>query len=383
MLSRLDPVLKKRTQELVFIEMKPGVPLGWNGFVFPEGTPIPMVLTEIMGEITSHDIEHLSSVVFVEGMIRVLGIDSDTPLKSVYTNALKAYQPDMLQVILEKGIALASDNEVSEALLLFRAAVMLEPDNADVLYNYGRALSDLVREHEGTKLENLLTDEAIEAFERLSELMPDLAQPYYHLGFLYANKKAYIRAVDCWHTALTKELTEDQEFEIKTLLVQLDDKRIYEEGYSFVLKGYYQEGLERLTSIEDKYPEWWNLVFFIGLAYKGLEQYGDAVSCFLRVVQLNPTHSESFNEMGICYLMLQMLKEAEDSFAKGIALAPDSGELLCNMGIAQIEKGNLTLAEKFLIEAVKKAPEDEICKAWLEKVRKEIPLREPVTERLN
>jgi len=383
MLKKLNPLLRKRAEELIFIELKPGVQLGWNGFAFPEGTPLPVELREIVGDIKEHNLEHFSSVTLVEGMIRILGIDSETPHRQIYLNALRAYQPDILEVILAKGIHAASEDAFDEAMLLFRTALQLAPDHEDALYNYGRSLADLAEKHEGTRLENALIDEAIEVFETLAALDPELAEAHYQLGFLYANKKAYIKASDCWLRALTLELTEDQVMEIRTLLIQLEDKRIYEEGYNAVLKGYNQEALELLSSLEEKYPEWWNLFFFIGLAYKGLEQYEDAISCFLRVEQLHPGHPETQNELAICYMMLMRYQDAEEHLAKGIGLNPESAEMLCNMGIIQREKGNLELAEKFLIEAVQKAPEDELSKAWLEKVRNDKRLREPLAEQLN
>ncbi len=383
MLTRLNPLLKKRADELIFIELKPHVKLGWNGFEFPQGTPLPILLSEIVGDIRDNKLEEFSSITLIDGMIRILGIDSETPKKQIYVDALRAYQEDILDVILTRGLEAASDERFDEAMLLFRTAIQLKPDHEDALYNYGRALVDLAKKHENTKLETVLTEEARETFEALTELDPDLALPYYQLGFLYANKKSYIRASACWHQALTLELTDDQEMEIRTLLVQLDDNRTYEEGYQAILKGYNQEGLELLCSLEDKYPDWWNLFFFIGLAYKGLEQYEDAISSFLRVEQLHKGHEETQNELGICYLMLMRYQEAEEHMAKGISLNPDSGEMLCNMGIIQREKGKLELAEKFLKEAVKKAPEDAICKAWLEKVRQERRLTEPAAEQLN
>lgn len=383
MLKKLNPLLRKRAEEMIFIELKPGVHLGWNGFAFPEGTPLPVKLQEIVGEIKEHNLEHFSSVTLVEGMIRMLGIDSETPHRLIYLDALRAYQPDILDVILAKGIQAASEEAFDEAMLFFRAALQLEPQHADALYNYGRSLADLAEKHEGTRLEAALTDEAIEAFEALALLDPDLAAPHYQLGFLYANKKSFIRAADSWQRALTMDLTEDQDMEIRTLLVQLEDKRIYEEGYKAVLKGYNQDGLELLSSLEEKYPEWWNLFFFIGLAYKGQEQYEDAVGAFLRVEQLHPGHPETQNELAICYMMLMRYKDAEAHLAKGIALDPESAEMLCNMGIIQREKGNLELAEKFLKEAAQKAPEDELTKVWLEKVRNDKRLREPVAEQLN
>ncbi len=383
MFKRLDPLLKKRAEELIFIELKPGVKLGWNGFEFPEGTPLPIMLSDIVGDIRENRLEQFSSVTLADAMIRIIGIDSETPHGATYRDAIRSYQPDILDVILSKGLQAATEEHFDEAVLLFRAALQLEPEHEDALYNYGRALVDLAQKHEGTKAEAVLIREAQEVFEALTRLTPELALPYYQLGFVYANQKSYIKAAESWQRALTMDLTDDQEMEIRMLLVQLEDKRIYEEGYQAVLKGYNQEALELLSSLEDKYPEWWNLYFFIGLAYKGLEQYEDAVSCFLRVEQLHKGHAETQNELGICYMMLMRYQDAEEHLAKGLGLNPESAEMLCNMGIIQREKGKLELAEKFLTEALQKAPEDEICKAWLEKIRNDRRLTEPVAEQLN
>ena len=46
----------------------------------------------------------------------------------------------------------------------------------------------------------------------------------------------------------------------------------YEEGYTLVFQGKFEEGLEKLLPLEEKYGDWWNLLFMIGLAYKNMNE---------------------------------------------------------------------------------------------------------------
>jgi len=46
------------------------------------------------------------------------------------------------------------------------------------------------------------------------------------------------------------------------------------------------EGLPLLLDLEVKYPEWWNLIFFVGLGYRQLGQFSEAIQRFEKVLDI-------------------------------------------------------------------------------------------------
>ena len=131
-----------------------------------------------------------------------------------------------------------------------------------------------------------------------------------------------------------------------------------------------QEGLDILLPLYEKYKEWWNLLFFVGLAYRKLGQFETALPFFQEVIRLKPSQGDACNELGLCYASLQDFDNAEKYFKKAALLDDKDPELLCNLAAVYINTGRLEEAEKLLDEAEKIAPGEGITALWREELEK-------------
>lgn len=365
MFKTIEKHLKKHVDDVVFIELKNENAIEVNGYTLDPEIPMPILLKDFVEKVKGKEEKDIPVTSIASGAIYILGIDPEFKYKEAYIAFLKAFHEQPLHYLLGMGFTEINNSNYMNALICFRGALVLEPDSLDALYNMGRCCEDIADQNEGKKLEQEFTQAAIDVFERISEVYPESHLGYYHLGFHYANQKAYTKAEDAWRTALKLDIDENKEMELVEKLIELQDKVTYEEGYQLVLAGRSQEGLEKLLSIEDKYQDWWNLLFFIGLAYRNMEQYEEALRYYKKVLVHHPKHPETHNEIGLTYMMMGLPNEAEEYFVEGIRINPSSHEMLCNLGIIHMERNQLELAEKFLKQAFEIEPEDEITQTCL------------------
>jgi len=135
-----------------------------------------------------------------------------------------------------------------------------------------------------------------------------------------------------------------------------------------VLNERFQEGLEYLLPLEEFHNDWWNLLFFIGLAYRHLNEYDKAIDYFKRTLEYNSGHTETLNELGIIFLTVGQIKDAKKVYEEALKIKPNNHELLCNLGIVYLNANDLNKAEEYLLKAKEEKPDDEIVIAWLKKL---------------
>ena len=369
MFQSIEKHLRKRVDDVVFIELKKEDALQVNGFSFDTETPLPILLKDFVEKVKGKEEKDIPITSIASGAVYILGIDPEFKYKDQYVAFLKAFHEKPLHYILGMGFTEIQNGNYLNGLICFRSALVLKPDSLDALYNMGRCCEDIADRNEGKKLEQDFTVAAVEIFEKITELYPDSHLGFYHLGFHYANQKDYINAEQAWRLARQTDIDENKEMELLEKIVELRDKVVYEEGYQLILNGRSQEGLEKLLSIEEKYQDWWNLLFFIGLAYRNMEQYEEALHYYKKVPVHHPKHPETHNEIGLTYMMMGQISDAEEYFVEGVRINPESHEMLCNLGMIHMERGQLELAEKFLSQAYEIDPDDEITQTCLRHLR--------------
>ena len=118
----------------------------------------------------------------------------------------------------------------------------------------------------------------------------------------------------------------------------------------------YNQGLlsaviDQAKAITEKYPNSFAVWNVLGAASKGLGRTEDAVTAFKKVIKLNSTYADGFNNLGIVLQEQGKLDEAVEFYGKALSLKPDYPEAFYNMGNALHEQGRLDEA----IEAYKSA----------------------------
>ena len=387
MAKQVEQYFKKAMDKIVFINLNDDFVSKHESLRFLKGVPIPVALEVLEKEArtTGKGKKGFSPAAAAQAMVYVIGADSNFPYAEQYKRFLKYNMKGLYFAILRNGVDRAQMGQYIEAAILFRAADLYDrwmrkdaplggpsarnprlPESPDALYNYARACRDLSMDEgeEDISKKTAFREESVRCFEQLTEEFPKFDQSYYFLGFFYMNKKSYQKAKEVWEKFLT--LTEDTAMseDVRERMEQVDDLILYEKGYLEVLNDRAEAGLEILLPLHEKYREWWNLLFFIGLAYRKLEDFQKAIPFFEKVGEIKPSQSDSYNEMGLCYASLQDYPNAEKYFRKAALIEKEDPELLCNLAAVYINWGKLDEAEETLSKAEEIAPGEEITKLW-------------------
>jgi len=371
MFLELDNILKEKTDEVVFIELKDTALQSLEKFHLPVGTPVPFMTRDMVSKVSGKQGSDITLPSIMEAMVHIMGIDTKFPYKEAYMTFLQSVDANFKERVLADALALAQAEQRLDAVVRLRAYMLFDEKNMDVLYNMARLCEELAVENEkDDNVYGLFMAMGRKALEACLEIDPGFALAGYHLGFHYVNDQAYGRAEKIWGQAMKSDaLSDDQKIEMINTLRNIDAKLEYEKGYKLVIEGFSDEGLEHLTPLLEDYPEWWNLMFFVGLAYRQKEMYDEALHYYKQSLNLNTGHVETVNEIGICYMTMGHFDDAERYFKEALKIHPNNHELLCNLGIVHVQRGELYDALDKIQEAIKIQPDDEISNAWLRQVK--------------
>lgn len=368
--------LKEKTENLSFIELKKGSGIDINGYKLTESVPLPIVIDELVSEIKGGRAqEELNMKSIVEGMIYTSGVDPDFKYFQTYREILYSYNKDIEDFILYRGLKFAEDGQLEEALVNFSALANINPENVNGLFNFALALEEKARtffKNKDINNGNIFLFESTRYFEEVLNVDPSFSMAYYKLGFHYRQQKQFRKSKITWERFLDYSDNQETLDEVKQQLLAISDDVIYEEGYTEVLRGNPEGGLAKLLSLEEKYSDWWNLLFMIGVAYRQIGQYVKAKRQFEKVLAIYPEQPDSLNEMGLCLAVLQNPAEAVKKFSQALKIKPNDYEILCNRGMTYLQMGDLAEATKDIERAYKINSEDEItisCKNHLDRMK--------------
>ncbi len=371
MFSDLDIILKEKTDEVVFIELKSSALESMSGIALPIGTPVPFMTRDMVSKVSGKQESDIALSSIMEAMVHIMGLDMNFPYAASYKNFLISLDEKFQDRILRDALVLAEAGQKLDALARLRAYMLFESENIDAAYNIARLCEELAIENEKEEnLYKLYMSTARKALEKCMEIDSGFALAGYHLGFHYVNDQAYGEAERIWTAAMrSQQLTDDQKIEIVNTLRNIDAKLEYEKGYKLVIEGFSDEGLEYLVPLLEDYPEWWNLMFFVALAYRQKEMYDEALHYYKQALSLNTGNIDTMNEIGICYMTMGQFDEAYRYFKEALKASPKNSEVLCNLGIVHIQKGELDEAFNLIQQSVEISPEDEVSNAWLQQVK--------------
>ncbi len=367
----IEPYIHKRTEDLSFIQLSPEA-IEVKGYKIPdEGLYVPLLTENLAKNIkTKEEDKIVTANAIVRGMIYLLGVDSNFKYKDEYIEFLYAVNPDIEKYINFEAIKFADEDKIIESIIFLKALVLLNNKNTYYLFNYGLTLVKYVSEKltNKAKAQKVFKKESMTCFEEILNIDENFELAYYHLGFLYSDVKQFVKAKLSWEKYV--ELSEDENLkvEINNMLLKIDNQAKYERGYEAVLGGRPQEGLSFLLDLEESYSEWWNLLFFIGLAYRQLLQYKEAIKYFEKVLELEENQLDTLAELGLCYAGITDYNKSIECFRKALEIGGDNNEILCNLAMAYMEKGDLIKASECLDKSLALNPEDEITKVCKEKL---------------
>ena len=365
---KIDKYLLKKTEELAFITVKKEGEFHLDGYEIPkEGLNVPIkneVLVKGIKEKTAQD--GLNSMSIADAMIYIIGIDPEfryndeykkflTALEKKVNFNVRSYAGYMSRKYFELG-------ETTDSLIYIKALVTLYPDDIEGLYNYAIVCQEVATSYQkdgDAKGMNAFLLEAGEKLEKIINMDENFALAYYHLGYHYYNQSQYIKAKVIWEEAIKHGLDEDIIAEIQENIGKMDYKVQYEEGYSLVFQGKFEEGLDKLLPLEEQYGDWWNLLFIIGIAYKNMGEMDRAIHYFDKILIIKPNQVDTLVELALCEASSFNMERAVELLEQAAKIKEDP-EILCNLGMAYLNTGNIDDAIYYIERAYELNPEDEI-----------------------
>ena len=365
---KIDKYLLKKTEELAFITVKKDGDFHLDGYEIPkDGLNVPIkneVLVKGIKEKTAQD--GLNSMSIADAMIYIIGIDPEFRYNDEYKkflNALekkvnfdvRAYSGYMSRKYFELG-------EYTDSLIYIKALVTLYPEDIEGLYNYAIVCQEVATSYQkdgDAKGMNAFLLEAGEKLEKIINMDENFALAYYHLGYHYYNQSQYIKAKVIWEEAMKLGLDEDIVAEIQENIGKMDYRVQYEEGYTLVFQGKFEEGLDKLLPLEEEYGDWWNLLFIIGIAYKNMGEMDKAILYFEKILIIKPKQVDTLVELALCEASSFNMDRAVELLEQAAKIKEDP-EILCNLGMAYLNTGSIDDAIYYIERAYELNPEDEI-----------------------
>lgn len=374
MKNRLDKYVLDKAEELVFITIDQSEDLGLIGYEVPkEGIKIPIKSNVLVKSIKDNKAqEEINMMSMIDAMIYLEGIDPDFIYNVEYDDLIETFARksnfDYMDYMGYISNQAYSKGEIRDALVYIRAYLRMEPDDIMGLYQYAiicQELSLRYQKDEDVKAMNDFLLEALASLEKIIGLDDSFALAYYQLGFHYSNQNQFVKAKLTWDRALDLGLDDETRTDIMENLAKIDHKVRYEHAYNLVFQGKAEEGLQDLLDLESQYPDWWNLLFIISLAYKSLGDLGQAKSYLEKILITRPTQVDTLVEMALCLAQEANMPGAIDYLTRAAKLKKDDPEILCNLGMAYLHNGEEDEARYYIERAYEIDPTDEVTLACI------------------
>ncbi|WP_455099377.1 tetratricopeptide repeat protein [Peptostreptococcus stomatis] len=374
MKNRLDKYVLDKAEELVFITIDKSEDLGLIGYEVPkEGIKIPIKSNVLVKSIKDNKAqEEINMMSMIDAMIYLEGIDPDFIYNVEYDDLIETFARksnfDYMDYMGYMSNQAYSKGEIRDALVYIRAYLRMEPDDIMGLYQYAiicQELSLRYQKDEDVKAMNDFLLEALASLEKIIGLDDSFALAYYQLGFHYSNQNQFVKAKLTWDRALDLGLDDETRTDIMENLAKIDHKVRYEHAYNLVFQGKAEEGLQDLLDLESQYPDWWNLLFIISLAYKSLGDLGQAKSYLEKILITRPAQIDTLVEMALCLAQEANMTGAIDYLTRAAKLKKDDPEILCNLGMAYLHNGEEDEARYYIGRAYEIDPTDEVTQACI------------------
>ena len=231
------------------------------------------------------------------------------------------------------GMKLAQNKKNDEAILAYRKALEIDPNNASIYNNLGLSLA------RKNKLE-----EAITQYRKAIELDPIFAIAYGNLGYALKDQNKLDEAITEFNKAIEID-SEDANF-YNGLGLVLEQQNKSQEALN-----QYQKAI----NIDPKFANAYNNIGYVLIKENKLDE---AKENFEKAIKINPDLAAAYNGLGIIFDKKNNLNKAIAAYKTAIGIDSEYVNAYSNLGNAMIRQGLVKEGIKFLEEATEIEPQN-------------------------
>lgn len=356
---------EKKKNDISFITLKKGAVIKFKDkeYMTEKELPVPIRIQKLVQDIKHQDErDGITINNIIDGIIYIIGTDKNFKYIKEYDEMLNKLQFDIKPYII-LCINKFNEKQNDEGVIYGKALINVHEDEkscfvyASVLEKKGYEQND----KSDTNNSQYFLEEAYKYFEKSLDYNDKFSLAYYKLGYYCKLKQQYVKAELFWNKHQEIEDDAIRIDEIRNELIQLKPFVNFENGYNLVLNERPEEGLDLLLPLVKEFSSWWNLLFFIGLAYRILGEFEIAETYFENVLKINNAQKDALNELGMCKISRGKYVEATELFTRVLNLEPGNCEIFCNRAAAYLYNGQINKAKEDILIALKINPNDEIA----------------------
>ncbi|MBC8589295.1 hypothetical protein [Paratissierella segnis] len=358
----VNKYFKENHKNITFLELKDSALVKIKNFTINKDLPLPIITDNLIEEIYQGNLENeinLSQI--IDGIIYLLGVDSDFPNLDRYVEILNSYNPNINAYIYNVAIKKISEGDIEFGGIFLRALIYLDSKNLNVRFNYALVLEEMGRkyiESNDEKGEEFLTASTNE-LESIVEMDEKYSLAYYKLGFHHKYFEQYIKAKLTWNKFLTVDKDENRLQEIREEIDLIDDNVKFETGLTYLTYNEFGKALDSFLKLLPRYGDEWNVLYLLAMCYKGLSESDKAIEYLHKAIEINDEEPDLYNELGIINFLDGKIIEAIGIFNEGIEKTDHDYKLYFNRGLGYIQLGEYNLALKDVKMAYELNPKDE------------------------
>ena len=360
MKDKFFDLLQPYTGSLTFITLRPNASLGLKDYRVPrKGLDVPVKTNDMAENIKKHQENEVIKIpMIIIGIGYILGIDSLFPYKKQYIDFLKASEIPFTQVWMAEAVKYQKEERYEESFIYARSTLLLEPinDHARLMAGISAYQIALTMTFKDPSRKMLVT-EALNHLESLYEEKVENPMINYYLGMIYRENKTYNKAMEIWEASKKLDLSEEEKAMLTKQMDIVRDLAAYENGYQLVLKGEGRKALDILTPLLLRHSKWWNLNFFVGLAYEQTGDFINAMEHYKKVIEEKGFHEETYLQMANVYMELNEASKALSLLEELLSRDSQNVELKCQTALVAHMALQRSKAKQLMAEVEKTDPE--------------------------
>lgn len=361
----IDSYFREKNPRVAFIELKEQAEAAPSSLV---GIPLPIRLCDFMEGLQEHFDREIPVRAILNGMVWMLAIDPAFRYTDDYKKFLQEAVKDPTGYALQLGmghlkraytlqqeitdastsvepsdkVQEAVDKEWEAALLSFRGAYILHPDEPLAAVEYARLLW-----REGQQ--SIFLEEANHILEQVLEKDEENVAANTALGDLHEQMGQYLKATAYYSHALEHCNDETVKQELRESMTRIAPDAAIENGIYYLRRADYPHALEALMKAKAESNRY-DTDYYLGVAYQNMSHFDAAVEAFRASLDKGGDFEDVYN--GLVYALNAdgKIDEALEAATEGLKQHPDALRLLFNRAVLYAQTGDNDAAEEDLKE---------------------------------